>query len=1479
MRKGLKKFAPLFLALLIALPSISKANTIINYDEKDRRASVDVNKVWKLKFNRELDSSTVNSTNVYVEDESNNRISTSVSLSSDKKTILITPYSNYVQGKKYHIILKGDVKSKDGRKFRKPVKVNFTVNNLYAGLPYENGLIILRDTAYSIDYLAKNSKLRNEIINDNYDVYYIYSATEQKIKSIFGNINLDGTSNITKYNEMNYIGPDGEKSTYKWNSTISEYELVVPSVEAEITVNSTAKVIMVKVNNVIGVDGAAYFKLDHINDIKTIGQSVVYTSTAGYENISILNENKDIIAKGKLITQYSNSFKTQVNIIGDKSKGNTAGNTNNNGYIAEDSDDSLFYNNTDDKNSLYRLDTSGMFNNAISTDNSQYINAVNGWIYYSNYSDKGKLYKIKIDGTGKQKLTDDMAAYVTVSGDWIYYSNHSSAGKLYKIRTNGTGRAQVSTALNSEVSYINVLGDWIYYTDKSDKHRPYVINVDGTYKAKLSDEWADSIQVQGDWIYYTSGTGILSKVKKDGTGSIIPIVGQTREVDKGFHLNVLGNWIYYSNYLDGGKLYKIRTDGSGVKMKLGDEVVDYINLGKNYIYYTSKGKLYRLPIDSNGKIKGEAIKKSSLNNKIIQIDDLRITVPHYDVNLTLAEIEKKYIPEKVPGIKDDNTMHQFSVAWDKKDVDIKNGLRIYTGDVIGFNTKIALELEIPSEMLNDTNTITVYNNTDKASDIIEVKNLFDNNPLSNPPKLNAGETVSVYDSEDRVKLLGKATVVRNGRENKAVITKLDLDTSGQQSVWITVTRQGKSESRPTEVNQADMPVVTVTRDNDDVGFGIDGRDFTIEEWFPTLKARLNAYYVYALQTKKKLDLSNNSTTKALKGYGDVLAGEAYSIDTNLSNLVSSSNKGLDWTGDRGIAKDSSGTAYKAGKYDIFIAGRYNTTATADNVGRRPTVIAYISSLPVTLDIIDNQLPKQPTLTKTRFKGNETMALPVTLGTEETAWLVPVSTLKGISKWKTEDGFNVSQFDQSNANNSNGLRPTFLEYDVSNKTIIIPGGMQGNAVTYADLEYKLVLVNKVGASIASVNPIIVDNRSPELSLEETYRVVYLGNKIVARSNEDGKIYLIRKSDSINSVQQLEDAVKAGKAKVADVKKGVGYDINTTGLEADVNIDLDLDNIENYKLVAVDLVGNISAVETLVIWSDTTQLDQLITEASEASLSDALDADKKNELVTAMLVAKGVSDKAIRFKNVTQQEINIAFDVLKFKMINLGIASKFGSIDEILRAEQNNLQDITIDSNTVTPNAILPSTSRFIDNELPNIDVFISWTVEGSNSRVQVVYEDGMLKVTQPPTAKDEQVALKATITVTKDGVTKPTTKRVIATIKRKTFTAINVIDSNSDNTQDGIRKGITITWNEINTTIPHTFKIVASSNGTPAFKDEVASVLSYNAAAKTWSATFDYPTTTSGRTLYVAVVVEDSSGNKALNDNVLTVTLAGETVIP
>nr|WP_307905792.1 DUF5050 domain-containing protein [Clostridium botulinum] len=522
----------LSLTILSMFLSIPKITFAANDDIKDsecelryRKDPVQENKEWKIKFNEELDSSSISSDNVLIQDEDGKKIYASVSLDEkdkDKKTVIVKPNSIFKQGKKYSITIKKDgfKAKKDGKKISKPVRMFFYIKNAYAGLPCEDGLIVVRNMVYSIDYLAKNSKLKNEILNDAYTIYYCYSVTEQKVKDIFGNVELDKGKVHPHYDKMTYVNENGEKSIYEWDNTEEEYKLIGVGVDADITVNSSAKVITVKVKNVQGIEDAVYFKLGHSNDVKRIGETIAFTSKDLVEPIFILNYNKNVIAKGSLNTQFSTSRKTSLKKVGDTNKGNTAGNINNNGYVVEDQEGYVFYNNTGDRNYLYKLDSNGMFNNAIGKDNAQYINVVGDWVYYSNYSDKGNLYKIKTDGTLRQKISEDMASYVTVSGDWIYFCNHSDGGRLYKIRPDGTSKSRISQSLNHESAYINVSGDWIYFTDVTDRHRPYVINTDGTYIAKLSEEWANSIQVYGDWIYYTSSTGVLSKVKKMVVGKL-----------------------------------------------------------------------------------------------------------------------------------------------------------------------------------------------------------------------------------------------------------------------------------------------------------------------------------------------------------------------------------------------------------------------------------------------------------------------------------------------------------------------------------------------------------------------------------------------------------------------------------------------------------------------------------------------------------------------------------------------------------------------------------------------------------------------------------------------------------------------------------------------------------------------------------------------------------------------------------------------
>ncbi|OLN31749.1 Basic protein [Desulfosporosinus metallidurans] len=88
----------------------------------------------------------------------------------------------------------------------------------------------------------------------------------------------------------------------------------------------------------------------------------------------------------------------------------------------------------------------------------------------------------------------------------------------------------------------------------------YKIRTDGTGKTKLNSDQSYDINVVGDWIYYSnvSDNMYLYKIRTDGTG-------ETKlNNDKSQSISVVGDWIYYftkpSN--TSGIHYKIRTDGT-----------------------------------------------------------------------------------------------------------------------------------------------------------------------------------------------------------------------------------------------------------------------------------------------------------------------------------------------------------------------------------------------------------------------------------------------------------------------------------------------------------------------------------------------------------------------------------------------------------------------------------------------------------------------------------------------------------------------------------------------------------------------------------------------------------------------------------------------------------------------------------------------------------------------------------------------------
>ncbi len=86
----------------------------------------------------------------------------------------------------------------------------------------------------------------------------------------------------------------------------------------------------------------------------------------------------------------------------------------------------------------------------------------------------------------------------------------------------------------------------------------------------------------GEWIYYSNlaDGGRLYKVKEDDTGR------EKLNDDDSKYINVVDEWIYYQNKTDGDKLYKIKTDGTG-RSVLVDDICGSINVVGGWVYYTA----------------------------------------------------------------------------------------------------------------------------------------------------------------------------------------------------------------------------------------------------------------------------------------------------------------------------------------------------------------------------------------------------------------------------------------------------------------------------------------------------------------------------------------------------------------------------------------------------------------------------------------------------------------------------------------------------------------------------------------------------------------------------------------------------------------------------------------------------------------------------------------------------------------------------
>lgn len=137
-------FSLLIICLLLTGTNPAWAATIpAGFDSWPSQSTTDTHKVWTVKFSMPLDSNSVNRSNIYVTDDDNRQVSSTLTRSADGTSVQVKPSGAYTVGKKYWLFITGALTAENGKNaLVQPVAASFLVAD-------ENSKIIQISANYS----------------------------------------------------------------------------------------------------------------------------------------------------------------------------------------------------------------------------------------------------------------------------------------------------------------------------------------------------------------------------------------------------------------------------------------------------------------------------------------------------------------------------------------------------------------------------------------------------------------------------------------------------------------------------------------------------------------------------------------------------------------------------------------------------------------------------------------------------------------------------------------------------------------------------------------------------------------------------------------------------------------------------------------------------------------------------------------------------------------------------------------------------------------------------------------------------------------------------------------------------------------------------------------------------------------------------------------------------------------------------------
>jgi hypothetical protein len=211
----------------------------------------------------------------------------------------------------------------------------------------------------------------------------------------------------------------------------------------------------------------------------------------------------------------------------------------------------------------------------------------NGVIFYAENYDGG-IFRISPDGR-KEKLATGRSNNLSVVGDWIYYYNYQNM-QISKIPVTG---GTPTSLLEMDISCLYVLKDRLYFN----REKIYTMDINAQNFHSINDHNSMYMNIVGDWIYYSNedDEGKIYKIRTDSTGET-----KLNNVISSF-LNVVDDEIFFINNEQRSGIYKISINGGNASLVCEMSSL-YLNVSGDWIYFSSlddKDRLYKVRRDGS----------------------------------------------------------------------------------------------------------------------------------------------------------------------------------------------------------------------------------------------------------------------------------------------------------------------------------------------------------------------------------------------------------------------------------------------------------------------------------------------------------------------------------------------------------------------------------------------------------------------------------------------------------------------------------------------------------------------------------------------------------------------------------------------------------------------------------------------------------------------------------------------------------------